>query len=158
MRFKYLMPFYDSDPLWIRKIFDLRKYVMNKHEHHVFLTWCSFSSYIDKLLKVKTTITNIHLKLVQKFQYSQLGTLVSRISVRSLFSVDIKNFRLFKGKFNAYRISSYNFLMLGCGNYSSFQYIRENLMPKLYEIYKVLKTQKKYVVSAETIRGNTGTY
>ena len=35
-----------------------------------------------------------------------------------------------------------------CGNYSSFHYIRENLMWKLYEIFKVLKIQK-IIVSAE---------
>ena len=38
--------------------------------------------------------------------------------------------------------------------YSSFHYIRENLMRKLYEIFKVLKVQKR-IVSAEFIRGNT---
>ena len=40
------------------------------------------------------------------------------------------------------------------GNYSSFHYIRENVMRKLYEFFKVLPFQKKIVVAA-TIWGNT---
>jgi hypothetical protein len=39
-------------------------------------------------------------------------------------------------------------------NYSSFHYIKENLMGKLHQIFKVQKGQKR-IVSAETIRGNT---
>ena len=63
------------------------------------------------------------------------------------------------GLFNIYRISANSFLPWivsapQWGNYSSFHYIRENLMRKPCEILKVLKIQKR-IVSSETNRGNT---
>ena len=56
-------------------------------------------------------------------------------------------------------ISSYSFLpwivsLPQWGNYSSFYYIREKVKRKLFEIFKVLKFQKRIVAQA-TIWGNT---
>ena len=41
-------------------------------------------------------------------------------------------------------------------NYSSFYYTRENIMRKVFEIFKVLQFQKR-IASAATIRGNAVT-
>ena len=47
-----------------------------------------------------------------------------------------------------------NSFLTSWGNYSSFCYIRENLMRKPYEIFKLLWIQKR-IVAAATIWGNT---
>ena len=58
-------------------------------------------------------------------------------------------------QYSRYLISSYSFLLSPrWGNYSSFYYIREKLMRKFFEIFKVLQFQKR-IVAAATIWGNT---
>ena len=69
------------------------------------------------------------------------------------------NHLLFGMKLNWYCISLYSFLLWivsspQWGNYSSFYYVREKLMRKLFQIFKVLQFRNR-IVAAATIWGNT---